>query len=509
MKWLYQDDDEWMPGEDLPEMDLFLAQIWLNFYVNEMGKTCGISYKKNLGIFRGLGMRSYYGQTDSENVAVFLVKKIVADPSFGESINRNIFLLSDELVASTELWFRQNLSEKSNAELAGIIRDHIAVHTQLYGWGGLSNATDLYSPEFTDYLKRYLRGKSRSEDDASRHFIALSTPDSFSKAALEQLAFLKLAIGIENDPSQRDLFSEDAASIMQKIKPSVASMIERHWREYKCIPALFNQFQPGMDYYYSHLKEFFASGKNASEEFERMHSELESKVRTKKELMARLGIDAKHERLFEIYANFMISKSYRRYAQIISLQRIDSVLEEIGRRLNLSRVEVRNTLAPDLYKMLETGVVDYELAAERARYNVLYAETGFQKQFVGEEAKEIEKMVEKVKVDAGLKELKGQVACMGKVSGVVKIVHTPQDAAKFNAGDVLVAISTNPDIVPLMKKASAIVTEQGGVTSHAAIVSRELGVPCVIGTKIATKWLKDGDIVEVDATRGIVRKLSS
>ena len=159
--------------------------------------------------------------------------------------------------------------------------------------------------------------------------------------------------------------------------------------------------------------------------------------------------------------------------------------------------------------MLETGVVDYELAAERARYNVLYAETGFQKQFVGEEAKEIEKMVEKVKVDAGLKELKGQVACMGKVSGVVKIVHTPQDAAKFNAGDVLVAISTNPDIVPLMKKASAIVTEQGGVTSHAAIVSRELGVPCVIGTKIATKWLKDGDIVEVDATRGIVRKLSS
>ena len=66
---------------------------------------------------------------------------------------------------------------------------------------------------------------------------------------------------------------------------------------------------------------------------------------------------------------------------------------------------------------------------------------------------------------------------------------------------------TTPDFVPAMKKAAAIVTEQGGITSHAAIVSRELGVPCVIGTKIATRVLKDGDLVEVDANKGIVRKV--
>ena len=77
----------------------------------------------------------------------------------------------------------------------------------------------------------------------------------------------------------------------------------------------------------------------------------------------------------------------------------------------------------------------------------------------------------------------------------------------MNKGDILVSIASDPDIVPAMKKAAAIVTEQGGVTSHAAIVSRELGIPCVIGTKIATKVLKDGDIVEVDATKGTVRKL--
>ena len=71
----------------------------------------------------------------------------------------------------------------------------------------------------------------------------------------------------------------------------------------------------------------------------------------------------------------------------------------------------------------------------------------------------------------------------------------------------MVSIATNPDIVPAMKKAGAIVTEQGGITSHAAIVSRELRTPCVIGTKIATKVLKDGMVVEVDANKGIVKIL--
>jgi len=74
-------------------------------------------------------------------------------------------------------------------------------------------------------------------------------------------------------------------------------------------------------------------------------------------------------------------------------------------------------------------------------------------------------------------------------------------------GDILVSHMTDPEIVVAMKKAGAIITDMGGITCHAAIVSRELGIPCVIGTKIATKVFKDGDEVEVDATKGVVRKL--
>ena len=78
---------------------------------------------------------------------------------------------------------------------------------------------------------------------------------------------------------------------------------------------------------------------------------------------------------------------------------------------------------------------------------------------------------------------------------------------KMQQGDILVSIATTPAIVPAMKKAAAIVTDEGGLTCHAAIVSRELGVPCVIGTKIGTKIFKDGDMIEVDADEGTVKKV--
>lgn len=105
-------------------------------------------------------------------------------------------------------------------------------------------------------------------------------------------------------------------------------------------------------------------------------------------------------------------------------------------------------------------------------------------------------------------EFKGSVASKGPaVRGKVRIIISPDDFDKLEDGDILVVPETTPDFVPLMKRASAIVTDVGGITSHAAIVSRELKKPCVIGTKIATQVLHDGDLVEVDADSGIVRIL--
>ena len=104
--------------------------------------------------------------------------------------------------------------------------------------------------------------------------------------------------------------------------------------------------------------------------------------------------------------------------------------------------------------------------------------------------------------------LTGATAYPGKVSGVVRVITDfEKQKHDFQEGEILVTGMTNPNYLPLMKKAKAIVTDAGGVLSHAAIVSRELKVPCIIGTERATRVLEDGDMVEVDADKGVVRIL--
>jgi len=112
-----------------------------------------------------------------------------------------------------------------------------------------------------------------------------------------------------------------------------------------------------------------------------------------------------------------------------------------------------------------------------------------------------------IKLQAGStqEEIHGQVASPGTASGRVSILNNLASLKKVRPNDVIVTSMTRPDYVVALKKAVAIITDEGGITCHAAIISRELGIPAVIGTKIATKVLRDGDLVEVRANHGVVK----
>jgi len=105
------------------------------------------------------------------------------------------------------------------------------------------------------------------------------------------------------------------------------------------------------------------------------------------------------------------------------------------------------------------------------------------------------------------KEIKGTVVCKGKVKGVVKVCLTSNDISKVKKGDILVAPMTTPDYILAIGRAAGFITDEGGMTCHAAIVAREMNKPCIIGTGFATDLLKDGDLIELDAEEGIVRKI--
>lgn len=169
---------------------------------------------------------------------------------------------------------------------------------------------------------------------------------------------------------------------------------------------------------------------------------------------------------------------------------------------------LRYLTVPELNLYLQKEVISKKmLKILRARKNSYLYLFFNNQEFVFTDKTVIKKIKEKFfTVTYAANIIKGYPVFSGKVRGTVYNLKTKKSRPRLDKF-ILVAPSTHPENLPLFRKAAAIVTDEGGILSHAAIVSRELKIPCIVGTKIATQVLKDGDLVEVDANKGIVRKL--
>lgn len=174
-------------------------------------------------------------------------------------------------------------------------------------------------------------------------------------------------------------------------------------------------------------------------------------------------------------------------------------LKEIAKSHNLTYQELLYCTKSEILSTLPSK---NELSSRMKDYAMLLENESI-RCVSGEESEEIRKFF--TENLAALKEIKGTIACKGKVRGEAKVVLTGEDYKKINEGNILIASMTTPNMIPIMKKASAFVTDEGGITCHAAIISREMKKPCVIGTKIATKIFKDGDLIEVNANNGTIK----
>lgn len=145
-----------------------------------------------------------------------------------------------------------------------------------------------------------------------------------------------------------------------------------------------------------------------------------------------------------------------------------------------------------------------ELVARQKDY-VIILEDGVGRCVSGAEADKIRSFLHEDV--SGVKVVKGAIAFKGIVRGRARLIFGTDDFSRVKVGDIIITSMTNPHMIPIMKKAAAFVTNEGGITCHAAIVSRELGIPCVIGTKVATEVLRDGDQVEVNANHGVIKVL--
>ncbi len=192
---------------------------------------------------------------------------------------------------------------------------------------------------------------------------------------------------------------------------------------------------------------------------------------------------------------------FRSLYPILFLNLIEPLLEKTRKKLGVSKELVSMVTSQELISILENNLEISEEELKKRNEGCYFFLANDKIVFHYGKFTVVERTINNVN------ELKGNVACQGMVKGSVKIVNNPKQMEKFQKGDILLSINTNPSLMPVIEKASAIVTDEGGVLCHAAIISRELGIPCITGTEFATKIFNDGDKVEVNAMNGIVKKI--
>ncbi|MDP2749773.1 MAG: PEP-utilizing enzyme [Nanoarchaeota archaeon] len=282
-------------------------------------------------------------------------------------------------------------------------------------------------------------------------------------------------------------------------------LLMEHTQKYRHIPLFDFDHEP---YDLNHFAEEIKQIKKPSEELEKINSAFMERKKDFESMLDRLNPKPELKNLINMLKDAVFLRDYRdMIRQKLNLSIID-FYKELGSRIGLSIQDVALLTNKEIEKCLLSSKHFDKNKIEQRKKSFLLVQIGNKiKIFSGDAAVETVNGLNLYEVvnDTGV--IKGRPASPGRISGTAKIVHTNLDFGKLNEGDILVAAMTRQDFVSVMRKVSAIVTNEGGVTSHAAIIARELGLPCVVGTHIATDILKDGDFIEVDANEGIIRKI--
>jgi len=364
-------------------------------------------------------------------------------------------------------------------------------------------------------LYKFLEAKGL-ERQRQRYFAILTAPVHQSFMAATEIKLLKIGQQIIKTPT-----------LYRFVKKSTLKDIEKKIKDYSKIYQALQKYQ--QDHFWTRnnyvdnniltvhffLKELAAmlKGKvNINEEIKRLANTPKNNKLSKQKLVKELKLPAHLRNLLIVSEDFTYWQDERKKKTYWYTHYLSLILEEVGRRFGFTLHQVKYFSLPELLDLFN-GAEDYKVtkqeANKRLKSCLWYQQGDLFDQLSGPAASKLRKDLLKRDSQITVDDFRGMAASKGVARGPARIIKSVKDGYKVKKGDVLVAVMTRPDYVPAMKKAVAVVTNEGGVTCHAAIVSRELGIPCVIGTKIATAFLKDGMMVEVNANHGVVKIIKS
>lgn len=447
-----------------------------------MTKVLGEKFSNVLLLIENGTCEYFLYDEEIKNLGDSFLKKLEKNSSQTKIYIKNLQLHGERL-----LNFAQAIDlSKSNETLAAYLKQYEILYSRLlvFGWPLVIVGEPVLIREIKNSLEKIISGVAERD----RVFHIISNPVFSSYTTRERIDLIKLALKTK---------SRNAADeVLKKVAKKY---------QWTC----FDYTGP------AHTQEYFADElkallKNNREELKKELREILERPRKAK--IALNAIFKKYNFPKELVAKIRALQDliYLRDKRKEFLTKthflMEKLLDEISRREKIDKELLRWLPTEELISLVLCHKFELKKIKERIRYSAVLCIHGKDKIFYKERAK---KYFDLTRLNGNsLREIKGVCACSGKVKARAKIILTAKDGYLLKRGEILVTTMTTVDFTPIIKKAAGIITDEGGLTSHAAVISREFKIPCVVGTRIATKKINDGDLVEMDAGNGSIKKIN-
>lgn len=460
-----------------------VAQAWNFGWGQAMEDVYGVSVTDTL-VFRDRQKTDYYVDKEMHDVYVSDLYNLLEDKQFLQSFHRDAQnTLRTILDETTERLRQVDVGALSNVELLTLYTDFILPRqTQFYirMWTVFNIGEPL-----SNVVQSHLRDIVADESEVTEYLLSFSSPLEPNDVLQERMDLLRLAISSDGfDEKQLD------------------EHIELHTEKYKHIPMFDFDHEP---YLQSYFREELCLVTNPEKELRELEVLFRDRRKEFEANVTALQLDDDMLLLLEFLKENVFLRDHRdMIRQKLNVQ-LRILYSEIAKRLQLSVEQVAILTNDEIVDYLRGHDVFSKEEIEKREQAYLLVQKGEEVEiFSGSEAHLRAKQELESDIIDRVDEIRGVVGSKGIARGKVSVVFTNRDLSKVSQGDIMVATMTRQDFVPAMRKAAALVTDEGSVTAHAAIISRELGIPCIVASKIATRALQDGDLVEVDAEQGIV-----
>jgi len=507
----------WCKTADIPQNTLFMMGPPIKGFFDIWPKVgFGKNIKEYYTYFKGEFSAMFYVRKEFDSQAEYLARKMVADPAWALKVMKKIESYASDFFVLSKTQGKSKMKNLSDRELIGVYKIPHKAHLMSHCLGAaLTWHADADQERVTKAILEIINkqiSKHKLKLVAPVVFSMLSTPLTRSIVEKEEIKFLRLAQVISRKRKVKQVFIyselESLSRALEQIDGEIYHKIMRHFREFDWIPYQYKGPAYTLEDFLARWQALFREQADPTKLLRDIEEKVHSVRAEQARLYKQLKLNTYQKNLIAMSQMMVHLKEYRKMVLYHGMYHYDKVFYEIAKRLGLTIDQVRAMNYWEIPDALLKNKYDADELNARLKECVAYYDGKKYVVFTGTKVKKFLASVtfEKKKMNkSGI--FKGTCASPGKAKGVVKVINIPEEMYKMKQGDVLVAHNTNPNLVPAMKKARALISEAGGLTCHTAIVARELKIPCVVGVFLADKVLKDGDRVEVDATNGIVKKV--